>query len=376
MNTSLYCFNKISVNMNTLPKELHCVIASFLNKVSYLRNFRDTSKYFSKLLPIKRCKEDNDIAILFQLYPKANWSKHIATCPSISMNMVKFRPDFDWDLQLLYENPNIDPYSLPKWTAINNNYQHPHSYNPKPNLQFIEDNFDNYKWSAYMIVINAPITPEVLSKYPKIKDKLQNQLCRNSGYKLPDLIELGIPINLARYSENPNVTSEEVITPLPEGVTVIRQWNWFQLSRILKVDDIDKYSHLSWRYETLSYNPIITRQFVISNKDKKWNWPGVSSTLKMKWSEIHKIINFNYSNKEEVYWLCQEAYGILEFVIEHPEINWNTEPLLYNDNISFDDILKHKYLFKEIWHRDIRWDVVRDNSNINWGFRLCVINHY
>jgi len=360
--------------MDILPPEIIVIISGLLSTVSCLRNFRDTNKYFHSLLTLKRCRNDNDIAILVQLYPKANWDRYIACLPAISKKIVDLCPDVNWDLELLYQNPNIDPYTLPKWKPPQNNLKcyHPHSFNRNPNLQFVEEHFHDYKWHCERAVSSKHFNADTIPKYPNIAKFIAKYICYNPNYKLKDLIELGIPINLTQYSENPNLTLEEVLTPLPEHITIVRPWCLHRLSKHLKFDDITKYFHL-WEYPQLSMNPSITWNYVVQNKHKNWEWPLVSGTFKVKWAEIDKIITFDYNHEDNLYSICMYAYGALEFVIEHPEIDWNTEGLLYNPFISFDDVMAHKYLFQSIWHRDIRWDVVKSRPDINWSFKVIDI---
>lgn len=347
--------------MDLLPPEIIVYFSNWISKVGTLRNLRDTCRYLHDLLPLKRCSEDADIAILFQKYPNASWSWEIGAHPHITKTIVDANPEFNWSVQSLYRNCNINPYDLssPEHSKF-------HLMSTNINLQFVEEMLIEYPASLLSSWYIFPISLEKLKLYPKIKKKAISYICKNSYYKLTDLIALDMVINLDHYSQNKNVCKSD-IELINSGVyTTVGNWDWYAISRYIELDYVRANPQISWDYGLLSTNPHLTWEFVLQNLKKDWYFPLVSETLKIEWSVIDKLITYDYTHVDDVF---QRAYGIIDFIRNHPEIEGDRTDMQYNVNISFEEMFDNRDLFPSLWHRNIKWDVVVAHPEVRWSFK-------
>ena len=74
---------------------------------------------------------------------------------------------------------------------------------------------------------------------------------------------------------------------------------------------------LPWDYQQMSYNKTINIEFVKQNLDKDWNWYGLSRNIKLE-----DIIN-NLDLLWDYYWISWNKTINIEFVKQNFDKNWN-----------------------------------------------------
>jgi len=111
------------------------------------------------------------------------------------------------------------------------------------------------------------------------------------------------------------------------------------------LDNKDK----KWQWYFLSKNPNISLKFIIDHPELPWNWAGVS-----------KNTNLNVNT-----------------IITHPNLKWNFQQLQFNNNLTFKDIKKlQKYFDFEIDYNSLSSNkkiTENDlyNENLNENFSYC-----
>jgi len=107
-------------------------------------------------------------------------------------------------------------------------------------------------------------------------------------------------------------------------------------------DLIKRFPDAEWDWSELTDRVDINTEFIIKHKNFKWDW-----------MKATKLVPF-------------------EFILKNLSFGWNWEWL--SENIELDDILSHVKLPWD-WsvvsqHDDLTWDVVKDNPNLKWDFKV------
>jgi hypothetical protein len=158
-------------------------------------------------------------------------------------------------------------------------------------------------------------------------------LSANPSITTMDLIDHGEhPWNDRGLSSNPNITSNFI---LKEG----HDRHWYPPavsanSGIQKKDIVSaSLSELfEWDYRNLSMNPNLPLAYVSDNIDKDWNWFELSRVASM--NDIERYHNFKW----DIIGLSMNRNINLSYVMDRPDIAWNKRLILENSGIAFKDI--------------------------------------
>ncbi|MCK4967782.1 MAG: hypothetical protein KAS12_01890 [Candidatus Aenigmarchaeota archaeon] len=153
------------------------------------------------------------------------------------------------------------------------------------------------------------------------------------------------------------------------------RWKWKMLSKMISNDDILNYPHLPWDWNMLS--KVIPFDSILNHIHLPWNWCYVSSNKSinseaiellpnMRWDKRRLALNMAISlemvfkKKWQIYLLSHRRFYersdiTIEFILKHPNYNWNWVDLTTYSNISFSDIMKNPDLpwaYEKYFNRD------------------------
>jgi hypothetical protein len=257
------------------------------------------------------------------------------------MYMLQKYPDKDWDFDGIAQNTSIcldellTLYPIGSFNAFllsvnpaitwNNIQSHPEirqndfgvSKNPNINAAIIRAN-PNFKWHTRGVGLNPSICwHEFIQLYPD--ERLWVYFSGNPNLQLSLLFAhpKQLKLHYDSLSANPNITWEFVLSNLDEP------WAWYDLSTnpIVTWDIMQKYPNLPWDYEFLPENPNITWEIVRDNP--KW-WCAC---------DVSRNPNITY-----------------DIVLANPDYPWDWERLSGNPSIT--------------------WSVVHANMDMPWAWRI------
>lgn len=212
-----------------------------------------------------------------------NISKH----PNISIKDIENNPDLPWDPVIV--------------TICNPNATYEYYNNNKEKLSALKINHLDFIKEEH-IIINENIIDNKKIDY--------NNLSSNSN------------ISLKFVAERQN--------------SLIYNWDWSQLSRILKFteEEFYKYQHLNWRFSNLSINPNITMKIILNNLHQNINFMSLSYNLAITIKDIENYPNlpWNWNN------ISHNPNINMKFVLKNLDKEWNWNTLSFHSNITMEDI--------------------------------------
>jgi len=215
---------------------------------------------------------------------KANMTKplrwdYLSSHPSITWEIVQNNPDLPWDWLWLSANPNIT------WEIVQANTTMNWCWSTLSLIQNIEveEINESDKWCWQWLYTNHHIRWE---KYDlnKIDDESLKLIASNSSIGM-DFIQSNLNSpnprkwDLRRVSKNPNLTYEFFKNNGGDvadiAVEVNRTWDWFWVSARLPLKDIK--DHEKFDYNGASINPTLTLEFILEHPEVNWDWLEISS---------------------------------------------------------------------------------------------------
>lgn len=109
-------------------------------------------------------------------------------------------------------------------------------------------------------------------------------------------------------------------------------WNYTKISNRVSWDEVLEHSELPWDYHSMTNNPNITADIIISNPELNWSYNDMCKKLPLDHLDKNKI-NYNM--------LSQNPHITIDYIYENRDQEWNYEILSSNESLSFEDI--HKY---------------------------------
>ncbi len=286
--------------------------------------------------------------------------------------LVERYPNADWDWNQLSLNPSISFKFI-----INHRTMHWNANNVSRNISITEDDIlqGNYPWNYSGIFANPNLN------YKFFEEKIINckhvlhidwaLLSANPSIETLDIINHPYhPWNDKFLSANPNITSSFILN---EGSK--RFWYAPSVSAnpgITKRDIVKSTLKqlFDWDYINLSINPNLPLAYVNDNIDKQWNWFEISKVASM--TDIERFYNFKWNDIG----LSMNKNISMQFILNHPHIDWDKQYLLTNSAISLNDIYENldwfamhindikKYVCS---NQNISFEWVSDNINyIDW----------
>ena len=360
--------------MNSLEKLLQLYPDNGLNKW----NFDKLSK-----------NQNMNIMILKKnLKKKLNW-KELTRNKGIKIRDIESRPNFRWDKNVIYDNPNITKDYILK--NVDNN---------TITIQKEYDGDGDFTGYGLSFPLNSPL--EYIFKF---MSEAELMLClskhnchyiyriNNMSFKLLNhiMILYGIPTYdyWFNFSISSGVTMDNV-----KKTEIIFQYLRNELRRGKKYDDFDKeeYRHIkrakfhsvrrwNWNYEGLSSNPNLTIDYIrfyLKNKDNwdlmnsaQWNGRIEESQTNWNWERISKNSAFtmdhiavNSDLPWEFVFVSLNPNVTIEFVLDNLNEDWDWNELSRNEGINMDNINSHPKL---PWNYEFIWA----NPNITMGFIQC-----
>lgn len=200
-----------------------------------------------------------------------DWSI-LSTNLGISAKDILANQNYPWDWNYFITR---EDFNEPKY--FEENYRNETLIrNPNLSKDFLEKHLDYYVKTqngfGQSIVSdlseNPAIDREFIEKHPEIQDSLSERIIYNPNLDLQFFLD---------HLDWPSVLGEEKIDgtycyPFTENINI-------------DYSDILNHPEIPWDYAGISYNPNITLELILLNKDKNWNFEGISSNkfAKDKW---------------------------------------------------------------------------------------------
>lgn len=173
-------------------------------------------------------------------------------------------------------------------------------------------------------------------------------------------------------SSNPNMTIEYVISNLE------KPWNWYRLSYTLKVTTkyVLENSHLPWNYSALSRNSSFSISDVETSPCIDWDWDVLSSVLILSIDDINR--HFDKWNWTE---LARNSCIVHEYIEAFP--NLLVSPTTLRTNVSRSPSINIADISSSTIHWDWRelsmsqyipTDYIRKNPELPWDYYLISYN--
>lgn len=169
--------------------------------------------------------------------PNVDWNWRSLSATIEFKDIMKYR-GFPWDYPAMSANPKLDIIYVLENTHIEWFYHQIYYYNEA--VELILDNVDvwiNFVNEAQFwntISMNKNVTFEILNKY----------------------------------------------------LEYISKWDWKFLSQVMNINDIKVNSELPWDIRSISWNPSLTLQYVLSQENADWFWEAVSHNAKFDMMDI------------------------------------------------------------------------------------------
>lgn len=255
--------------------------------------------------------------------------------------------------KLILENPNAEW----DWIELSANL------NITP--EFYKNNKE-LKWNNMILVTNPnfrdvgfdfiqPFDPQVYSRFLGITEKLL----------LENLNENWSWTNL---SQNPGIKFETILKNLH------LPWNWHTLSKTTEIENIINNPQLPWKWEFISNNPNINLEFIKKNIDKKWDW------IKLSYNEVITC-DFVLQNHNLPWYftgLSIKIKGLNRIFIKKYEHKLDWDTLSMNDNLTLSIVLDNmdmpwnwRHVFSTI---ELKIEDIENNPQIKWDFEFLSLN--
>lgn len=274
----------------------------------------------------------------------------------IFVDALSERHDLTWDL--------IQTYPALQWSSKALSRLAP--------LEYIIDHPDN-QWNFDEISGRKDLTIEFIKLY-------KNNLNWAELSKFTDidiiLTNTDLPWSFENVSQNKTVSQDHLLEN-PD-----KPWEYSYLAEHIDLEFIKQNPHIKWGVYGLSKNPTLTIDYIQQNRTRGWDWEAVIRNPNISLHDIiENEIQFNaFHVFHEVYadYMLEHSrytfnsvnihasldsinkypnrcwkYSInknmtMDYVLEHPEIEWSFMELSKNNKISLQDVLDH-------W--DLRWDI-------------------
>tara|TARA_B100000401_G_scaffold438362_1_gene386626 strand:+ start:4052 stop:5089 length:1038 start_codon:yes stop_codon:yes gene_type:complete len=143
-------------------------------------------------------------------------------------------------------------------------------------------------------------------------------------------------------------------------------------SSAIYIKNIDNHPEIEWKWEYISFNPNITRDFFIKNIHQKWNWNTISSRKFIDTSLIDR-----YSRKPWNWVVISHNTSVVlteNFIEKYINKSWDWGHLSLNTNITLNFIDKYSYKtwsWYKISERNdltINFIIKHIKKNLNWDY--------
>ena len=300
--------------------------------------------------------------------------------------IIKDYPEELWDWEWLIKNTDVKIEECIPFNLIEKFYNNCNCQNLSHNLNLSEEfilKHPDKHWNIYYLIKNNKITDfNALSKFKYLNEYIINKypnkpwdwdwIIKNTRIKIIE----HIPINLfEKYkwisyyslSKNLNLT-EEFILKHPD-----EDWN---IKYLIKNNKITNFNALS-KFKNITQN--IINQY----PNKPWDWEWLKKNTNI---EVEKYISIDLFEKYKwtMYYSLSENLNLTEeFILKHPDKNWDIEYLIKNNKITdFNALSKFKYLNQDILYNyldkpwDWKWLIENSNIKILYFIPLDIIEKY
>jgi len=190
--------------------------------------------------------------------------------------LIEMYPDKNWNWQAMHRSPhfcveiflaNLD--KLWNWCAI--------SKHPEITWDIICDN-PQLPWDTFEIHLNPNITWDIMHT--------ARGFMRRNRFQ---------PWKWDVLSANPNITWDII----QENHGDLDKWNigWFCAGPNISIDIILANPNEEWDWITLSDNPVMTREIILTHRHLPWDWNEIMHHNKWDWNillEYQEEIDFRY----------------------------------------------------------------------------------
>jgi hypothetical protein len=211
-------------------------------------------------------------------HPEFRWTDNIGINPNITMDIIRYYPEYNWDYQQVSANPNITIeyiLSTPKkdwcWHAISCTLKtivesvdlYPHldwnwqaiSYNDYITEEFVLCNQDKI-FDRYFLALNPNISIDFILRYPQFNWN-PDFICLNPNIKPEDLERLKY-VNWSMASETIDM---DFIFSSPEF-----PWVFSSLNKTIRDGHILSHPEIEWDWKDLACNPSISPELIRSQE--------------------------------------------------------------------------------------------------------------
>jgi len=117
-----------------------------------------------------------------------------------------------------------------------------------------------------------------------------------------------------------------------------KEWSWFELSchPNITMSDVESHMDFPWNWDGISYNPNLTMSMIERHPDKNWNWTNISRKMKL----TVDILRQNAHKPWSFHHVCSYNYSItLELLLSTPDLPWEYDILSHNECLTMDIVL-------------------------------------
>lgn len=277
---------------------------------------------------------------------------------STNWKTVQTNTNIKWNYKALSYNSNItldiiiSHYSEDwDWTEI--------SKRPELTWEIIENN-PKIKWDWIQILSHPNITWEIIKKYIDLSNiSTVSNICeKNERYKefqqdvdiwknsksydeyLRNIILVNFNSkaykNWKSISKNPNITWDIILSNINEP------WNWRGISENpnISLSIIEKHPNFPWNWKNISKNINITWENINNNLNKPWNWNLISKHPNITWNIIEENLELLYYKTNKVFENVNMTWK--NFKEKHNESGIELDCYFQNPNLLLYKIVKKK----------------------------------
>ncbi len=239
-----------------------------------------------------------------------NWGL-LSMNPAISLAFISEHNDWPWVNVNVSRNPSITEMDI-----LSRLYPLDYSglfSNTNLGFKFFKDNFIDCKYAMRIDWSSLSANPAITTF----------DVLHHPYYPWDDKF----------LSSNPNISSAFILN---EGSKRF----WFAPSvsanpGITKRDIVKSTlrSLFEWDYTNLSINPNLPLAYVNDNMDKPWNWFEISKVASM--TDIERYYNFNWDSVG----LSMNKGISMDYIFDRSNIAWDKQRVMINSAISIDDVM-------------------------------------
>ena len=154
---------------------------------------------------------------------------------------------------------------------------------------------------------------------------------------------------------------------LPGSTKIIWNWDFISQNKYITPQILENHPDKPWNWRFISRNSNINIEFIHKYSDKPWDWGYISEHVK-----INLNILTQYKDKPwNFYHMSQNNSLTLEIIEKYPNENWNWFWILENPNIPLEDIHNYKNKPEELWnyycyHKDFTVEFVNNHPELNF----------